>query len=284
MTTRTLIAGLVLACLSVVAAPLRAGDCGTPEGDCRTANGFYRLALPPQANDGPVPAVIYLHGWGGSSAGVIKNRAIQATLAARGYALIAPEGERTVPGRKQQSWGIRNGRTYKRDDIAFLAEVLDDTARHGVDRDRILMTGFSVGGSMVWDTACHAPATARAYAPVSGAFWEPLPAGCQGPVDLFHTHGWTDRVVPIEGRKVANGSLTQGDAFASLGILRRALDCDPQMPDAAPMADDGKLWLREWTSCPAGRIDLMLHPGGHAVPRDWLDRALDWFEARLAEG
>lgn len=283
MTIRALVAGLAFACVCV-AFSAAAQDCGTPAGECPTAHGFYRLVMPPEAAGGPVPAVIYLHGWGGSSAGVMKNKAMLASLAARGYALIVPEGVRTVPGREQRSWGIRNGRTYARDDTAFLAEVLTDAARHGIERGRVLMAGFSVGGSMVWDVACHAPDTARAYAPVAGAFWEPLPDRCEGPVDMFHTHGWTDRVVPIEGRSVAQGALTQGDTFAGLGILRHALGCDPQMPDAAPMADDGRLWLREWTHCPAGRIDLMLHPGGHMVPKGWLDRVLDWFEARLADG
>jgi polyhydroxybutyrate depolymerase len=257
--------------------------CGDPAIDCPTANGSYRLALPAQAA-GPVPALVFLHGWGGSSAGAMKNRAMLATLGARGYALIAPEGIRTSPTRSQKNWAVRDGRDYARDDLAFLSEVLKDAATHGIDRDRVLMTGFSRGGSMVWDVACHAPATARAYASVSGAFWEPLPAGCEGPADMFHTHGWTDRVVPIEGRSVAGGTLTQGDAFASLRILRQALGCDPQMPDAAPMEQDGGLWLRSWTKCPSGRLDLMLHPGGHGVPKGWLDRALDWFEARQAEG
>ena len=29
--------------------------------------------------------------------------------------------------------------------------------------------------------------------------------------------------------------------------------------------------------------DLMLHPGGHGVPKGWLTQALDWFEDRLVE-
>jgi polyhydroxybutyrate depolymerase len=275
-----------LACLlalCLAAAPARAQACGTPEGECPTADGFYRLALPEDPEGGSVPALFYLHGWGGSSAGVMKNAAMRKALAARGYALIAPEGDRTVPGRKQRSWGIRNGRTYARDDISFIAQVMDDAVQYGIDRDRILLTGFSVGGSMVWDTACHAPRTARAYAPIAGAFWESLPEVCQAPVDMFHTHGWTDRVVPIEGRKVANGTLTQGDVFASLAILRETLGCDPHIPDTMPLDEDSNYWLRSWSNCPAGRIDFMLHPGGHATPKGWLSRALDWFEARLAE-
>ena len=257
--------------------------CGDPAAECPTEHGFYRLAMPEGA-EGSVPVVVFLHGWGGSSEGVMKNTAMLATLSARGYALIAPEGVPTSPEREQRNWAVRDGQDYERDDLGFLAEVLTDAAAHGIDRNRVLMTGFSRGASMVWDVACHTPKAARAYAPVAGAFWEPLPDHCEGPTDLFQTHGWTDKVVPLEGRSVAGGTLTQGDAFASLRILRDANGCNPQMPDTAPMEADGDLWFRNWTHCPGGRIDLMLHPGGHSVPAGWLERALDWFEARLAQG
>jgi polyhydroxybutyrate depolymerase len=270
---------LCLAAIPAAAQPV----CGDPAAECQTAHGFYRLTMPDIAT-GSVPAVVFLHGWDGSSEGVMKNKAMLAALSARGYALIAPEGLRTSPKRKQKNWAVRDGRDYERDDLAFLTEVLEDAAAHGIDRDRVLMTGFSRGASMVWDVACHTPRAARAYAPVAGAFWDPLPETCEGPVDLFQTHGWTDRVVPLEGRAVAGGTLTQGDAFASLRILRQADGCNPQMPDTAPMEQKGGLWFRNWTHCPGGRIDLMLHPGGHAVPSGWLKRALDWFEARLAQG
>ena len=267
-------------CLSLLTAPA-ALACGTPESDCPTTLGSYRLALPP--GPGPFPALVYLHGYRGNAASVMKDSAMIAALAARGYALIAPDGQPISAERPEQSWAVRDGGTMARDDIAFLAEVMDDAARHGIDRGRILMSGFSRGGSMAWDVACHAPDTVRAYAPVAGAFWEPLPEICDGPADLFHTHGWTDRVVPIEGRAVAGGERVQGDAFASLHILRAALGCRSEMPDGAPMEAEGNLWLREWGSCPEGRIDLMLHPGGHSVPPGWLGRALDWFEARLVD-
>ena len=274
---------VAVACAIAVSATaaLAAGPCGEPEGTCPTEQGFYRLALPPDT-DSPVPALLYLNGWGRSSADVMKNEPMRATLAARGYALIAPEGI-PRPGHPNRDWAVRDGAPFDRDDIPFLAEVLDDAARHGVDRERVLLAGFSRGGSMVWDVACHAPATARAYAPVAGAFWEPLPDRCDGPVDLYHVHGWSDRVAPLEGRSVAEGTLTQGDVFLSLRRLRATLGCDPHMPETAPVAADGTRWLRLWDHCPEGRLDLMLHPGGHRIPEGWLERMLDWFEARLAE-
>ena len=61
---------------------------------------------------------------------------------------------------------------YGRDDVAFIRSVIDDAAeRFHLDRDRVLLTGFSRGASMVWDVACIAPDTATAYASVSGGFW-----------------------------------------------------------------------------------------------------------------
>lgn len=271
----------VLLALALIALlPLRAEACGMPDRFCEVPLGKYRLAMP-ESEGGLVPAVVFLHGWGGSSEGVVRRATMLRELSARGYALIAPEGE-PRPGRKQRNWSVRDTSTYERDDIAFLNQVLDDAARRGVDRRRILLTGFSRGGSMVWDVACLAPHTARAYAPVAGAFWEPLPKTCKGPVDLFHTHGWADRVVPIEGRSVANGRLTQGDTFASLAVMRGAVGCHGRMPDRTERKEDD-VWLRHWTTCEGGRLDLWLHPGQHSVPYGWVTRALDWFEARLAE-
>jgi polyhydroxybutyrate depolymerase len=275
---RSLAVALAILLLTIPAGA--AGACGAADAPCTVEGGAYHLALPEDWSGGP--AVIHLHGYGGSGAKVIGNAGLVKGFLDRGYALIAPTGLPWQPG-SPNDWSVRDGWTYKRDDIAFLTTVLDDAAaRFAIDRARVLMTGFSRGGSMVWDVACHGPGTARAYAPVAGAFWEPLPEGCTGTADLFHTHGWTDRVVPIEGRSVAQGQFTQGDSFASLTILRQTLGCDPQMPDVT--RTEGELWLRSWENCPIGRIDLMLHPGGHGIPPGWTARMLDWFEARLAGG
>lgn len=258
--------------------------CGaTAETHCEVATGTYRIAMPP-GSDRPA-AMIWLHGWGGSANGVMKNKGWIDRLGKRGYALIAPDGRITSKRFKNKNWAVHDGRDYERDDIAFLHEIADHAANtHGIDRDRILLAGFSRGGSMVWDVACKTPEFARAYAPVAGAFWEPLHESCAGPADLFHIHGWTDRTVPLEGRSVANGALTQGDVFQSLFILRATNGCANRQPESAPLSDDGSIWRRTWSDCAHGQIDLELHPGGHSIPKGWLGRALDWFEARLAAG
>lgn len=171
---------------------------------------------------------------------------------------------------------------HAKDDIAFLNDVMDDVAtRYNVDRHRMLLSGFSRGGSMVWDVACFAHNSARAYAPSAGAFWDDLPEACEGPVDLFHTHGWSDRTVPLEGRPLFNNSVAQGDVWESLRILRAANGCTSRQPSRSIV--EGEKWWKHWEDCDAGRIDLMLHPGGHGSPNDWAPMVLDWFEARLLE-
>lgn len=268
-----LVPALLFVALLIRAGAAAAGCAGAAE-PCRVELGEYHIALP----DGVAqpPALLWLHGWGGSAEGAMRS-GMAERLAARGWAFIAPDG--VASGRSEnRNWSVRDGQDYPRDDVAFLREVIGDAvARHGVDGSRILLGGFSRGASMVWDAACLAPDLARAYAPVAGAFWEPMPAGCAAPVDLMHVHGWTDRTVPLEGRPLRGGALVQGDVWQSLKILRNTDGCKNRQPGWA--SAEGTVWERHWTDCEGGRIDLLLHPGGHVVPDWWLDGAVDWFEA-----
>lgn len=263
--------GLAIALALAAAAPARA--CGA-ETDCTLPMGSYRLAAPPGP---PRGAVVFLHGYGGAPAGVMANGALRAALAARGYALVAPAALPAAPGRPA-AWNS-TGDPRRRDDAAFILSVAEDAGRRlGLARGRMLLAGFSGGGMMVWRLACRSGDAFPAYAPVAGVPWRPLPADCAGPVRLLHMHGWTDRVVPLEGRAVAGGALVQGDLFAALALMRRAAGCAGDAPDAAWLR--GALMLRRWDSCrPGGEIMLVLHPGGHLVPPEWPALVLDWFEA-----
>ena len=102
---------------------------------------------------------------------------------------------------------------------------------------------------------------------------------------LLHTHGWRDQTVPLEGRPLQPG-LEQGDIFAGLEIWRRENGCTGLQADG--FATDAGCWRRGWDRCaPTPALELALHPGGHEVPGEWADMALDWFEqviSRIACG
>lgn len=255
--------------------------CGNEQDPCRIATGEYDVELPPDTT-APVPAVVFLHGYGSTGAETMRNRGLVNAMLARGYAVIAPSGS-PMPGRDGRNWNFRP-EAGERDDIAFIEAVRDDAAgRFGLDRSRILLAGFSVGGSMVSYLACADPTAFAAYAPVSGGFWRPHPNRCEGPVRLLHTHGWTDTTVPLEGRILGGGTLddpgvfAQGDIFRTMEIWRAANGCDQLRADA--FVTEGPFWRRSWTRCaPGSALELALFPGDHRIPDGWATLALDWFE------
>ena len=267
-----------LAVVTVFAAPVAAqtDPCGAADDPCTIDGGTYHVLEP---STDPNGVVVHLHGGGGTGKGMLASGLAKSALK-RGYIIIAPDGFHPN-SRFTRNWSVKaKGTTFERDDIVFLKDVLVDVqARLDVAELPVLLAGFSRGASMVWDVACATPDFADAYAPVAGAFWDDMPSECKGPVKLFHTHGWNDRTVPLEGRSLRNHTVVQGDVWESLKILRATNGCRARQPESSSF--DGELWLRHWTDCEAGRIDLMLHKGGHGAPRGWAGAMLDWFESTL---
>ncbi|WP_232823128.1 alpha/beta hydrolase family esterase [Oceanibium sediminis] len=249
---------------------------------CILENGQYFAALPEVVEGAPM--ALYLHGYAGSGGSVIKNTGLTKRFTGRGYALIAPDGQMDPVGAFRRDWAVDDGYELPRDDIAFIGHVIDDAAqRFGLDRGRVLVTGFSRGGSMVWDLACATPRVASAFASASGGFWEPMQTGCAGPATLYHTHGFSDRVVPLEGRAaVFNGvAFHQGNILTGLDTFRREGGC---MGAAEAASTEGELWIKTWSDCTAGSLTLELHPGGHGLPKGWVTRVLNWFETTAQNG
>jgi len=271
-------AAMASAPLAVIAANVSAAECGGTEAPCTIQSGDYHYispTAPPSARGYPV--VVMLHGWASSGKAALKNAKAVSPITARGYLFVAPNAVHAASGKRD--WSVRDGQAPRRDELAFLNDVLDDLQkRTTIDRDRLLLTGFSRGGSMVWNLACETPESFTAYAPVAGGFWDPLPESCAGPVRLFHTHGWGDATVPLEGRKLGNSGLVQGNIFAGLHIWRETNLCASR--PAEKRITNGDRWLRAWETCaPDAEVRLILHPGGHSIPAGWADDALDWFEA-----
>lgn len=256
--------------------------CGLDTEPCNIPLGSYRVALPEgNAPAGGWPAVAFFHGAGGSGARTLGNTGMVDAALARGYAVIAPDGLARPNTRFGPGWSFHPERPKQRDEVAFTRAFLADASRkYHLDRDRVILSGFSIGGSLVWYLACEAPDLAQAYAPVAGAFWRPHPGmeDCAAPIQMLHTHGWRDRVVPLEGRPLGGGRIYQGDVFYGLQILRALNGCDGMRADA--FDTDGSTWRRTWEACVDGSaLSFDLHTDGHAVPRGWVNRALDWVEA-----
>lgn len=267
--------GAALLGLAATAAP--AQDCGSPDAPCVVQTGSYHAALPDPGTP-PVGMILWLHGYGGNGAAEIANAGLVGPMLEAGYGVVAPNAvdwpERDVAA----DWAVNDGFNWRRNDIVFLESVIADaTARFGLPAERVIIAGFSRGGSMAWDFACTRPDAVIGVAAIAGGFWEPMVTRCPGPTALFHTHGFTDAMVPIEGREAMFGNyfFQQGNLMKALDVWRRANGCMGNA-DLSLTAPGG--WEKRWTSCQHGSIILWLHPGGHQIPPGWVDRMLTWTE------
>ncbi|MEM7441872.1 MAG: hypothetical protein AAF414_00945 [Pseudomonadota bacterium] len=217
-----------------------------------------------------LPILVWFHGYQGSGLGAIRNQRLVEAWTDAGYLFVAADG-------RNNTWAHQGSPSQARSDTAYVRAVIENVQdRYPIDRQRVVAAGFSQGGSMVWSVACFIGAPFSHYAPISGAFWNPLPETCDaGPVMMRHTHGTSDRVVPMEGRPI--GVLWhQGDVLTGVEILREVNECL-----AAPDQSDlivGSATCSVWSSCSRGGLQLCLHDGGHGMPAGWSPSTQAWIE------
>jgi polyhydroxybutyrate depolymerase len=236
-----------------------------------TAHGQYIAVLPtPWDGKSPRPLVLFLHGYGESATDVAMSGDLVPAATKFGAVFVAPDG-------LGHGWSHVGAPQRRRDDIAFIHEVATDVERRWpIDRKRVYLSGFSIGGSMVWDVACHAPQGFAAFLPISGAFWLPYPRHCAGPINLRHVHGLTDTTVPMEGRTIL-GKFTQGDVRKGWAILLASGAC-AAAPARKTQEDD--LSCEEWPCAARHALALCLHGDGHDLEPRYLELGLKWAMAR----
>ena len=242
---------------------------------CEVANGQYFVRAP-EGWDGAtaLPTVVFFHGYRSSAREIMDDADLSREMSAAGALLVAPDGF-------DRSWSIPGRLAHGRDDIAFVRSVVADIERrYPVDKRRLLASGFSAGGFIVWAIACGAGDLFSAYAPVAGAFLDPIPGDCpSGPVSMRHIHGAADATVPMRGRWIAGGRVKQSDVEASVARLR-ALDGCPDPPTS--VTRQGELACRAWSAyaCSTGKeIVLCMHQDGHKVEAGWVADSLRWLSA-----
>lgn len=245
--------------------------CG-PDTDCVIGDRHYRISLP-DTYDGvaPVGAIVFAHGYRGSARGVMRNKNMRQTVSDMGLALIAVKS-------LDEDWVLPNAPSHMESDgseeFAYFEDVLDDaSARFAIDRDRVMMTGFSAGGMMVWNLACARPDLFSGFAPIAGTFWKEPPAQCEAPVaSIVHIHGTEDRTVPLAGRPI--GPTKQGDVSEALAMYRAFGDFgDAEVAKVADM--DCKRRAND-----AGDVlEFCTFQGAHSFRRDFLNYAWGRLEA-----
>jgi polyhydroxybutyrate depolymerase len=245
--------GIALLLLLLLGAAPALG-CG-PDSDCLVGERSYRIRMPAEAA-GPVGAILFLHGHRGHAADIMGDEALAAAVSGLGLALIAPQS--AGPG-----WTMRRRAAQPAADAEvepdYLDRVLADAAaRFPLDRGRVMASGMSAGGMMVWYLACHRPAAYAGFAPVAGTFWREMPHDCRPPPRwLRHIHGRQDPTVPLEGRVLRDG-IRQGDVFEAVAMFAAAGGFGPPRETVVDAQDCA---LRR--NAAGDALELCLHDGAH---------------------
>lgn len=95
------------------------------------------------------------------------------------------------PNGKGKQWDISGN-----SDLDFLSAIIDDmVSRYKIDRNRVYVSGFSMGGMMCYHVANNMADKIAAIAPVSGYMLYGGNATSSRPMPIIHTHGNADDVV-----------------------------------------------------------------------------------------
>ncbi len=99
------------------------------------------------------------------------------------------------PNAINKSWDL-NGTT----DIDFILAIIEKmSSRYGIDRNRVYLSGFSMGGMFTYYAATKIADKIAAFAPVSGYLMGGPNTNSSRPIPIIHVHGTADNVVPYSG-------------------------------------------------------------------------------------
>ena len=259
-----------LAAITLVSAA-GAEACG-PDSDCRIGERHYRIRMPAGHDSKTrIGAIVYSHGYTGSAVMAVQSKAFADMARELGVAIISTKSAGkgwVLPGSPTR------GKVEGADELAYFDRVIDDAEkRFPIDRKRLVATGFSSGGMMVWNLACHRGGKFAGFVPVAGTFWRPVPKTCTSPVaNIVHVHGDADRTVPVKGRAVADTH--QGDVNAALDMYIKFGKFGPPAP-----VRTSELRCQVHRNVIGQILNFCLFTGGHVLNTRHIRQAWDMLVA-----
>lgn len=89
---------------------------------------------------------------------------------------------------------------YGQSDLTFIEKIIDHmNEKYDIDRNRVYVSGFSLGAMMTYHVAEHLSDKVAAFGPVSGVRFDNRAPAAKRPIPIIHTHGTSDDVFKWEG-------------------------------------------------------------------------------------
>jgi len=180
----------------------------------KTVSCRYLLFLPKdyEQSERSWPLIMFLHGAGerGSDLEKVKIHGVAKNVVSQKdfpFIVVSPQcpEDKWWPGR-----------------LDVLINLLDDImARYNVDKDRVYLTGLSMGGYGTWSLACEYPERFAAIAPVCGG-GDRLLAGWLKDMPIWAFHGARDKTVPLKRSQEMVDAVNRSGGNAKLTVYPEA--------------------------------------------------------------
>jgi polyhydroxybutyrate depolymerase len=167
---------------------------------------IYYLHLPKTYDKShKYPLVVNFHGLGSAALKHQHYCQLDDVADKEGFITVYPQSS-------HQGWNAGLGfssYTTGHDDIAYFNKLLDALeAEFMIDKNRIYVTGVSLGGTFAYRVACEMSNRIAAIASVSGLMSDSTLIYCSPSrnVPILHIHGTKDRIMHYTGMKQAFGA------------------------------------------------------------------------------
>jgi poly(3-hydroxybutyrate) depolymerase len=151
---------------------------------------------------------------------------------------IADTGKFIVvfPNGNNKSWDLSGNA-----DIDFMKAIIDTMVKkHGADRDRAYLSGFSMGGMFTYTAMNKMADRIAAFAPCSGYPMGGMTPSSSRPVPIMHIHGTTDDVVGYSG---VEGTLSKWRTWNNCPTTKTTIKPYPANKPSSASARDS------WSPC-----------------------------------
>lgn len=154
-----------------------------------TVNGSTReyLQYVPQGIEEGKPLLISCHGSGQGPDFQANYMKIENVCDTARFITVFPKG-------KNLQWDITGN-----SDIDFILALIDKMhEEYKIDRGRVYLSGFSMGGMLTYHAMTKIADKIAAFAPISGYPMGGMQFTSSRPIPIIHTHGTIDSVVPFD--------------------------------------------------------------------------------------
>jgi poly(hydroxyalkanoate) depolymerase family esterase len=215
-------------------------DCFVPGqfSDGRTGR-HYKLYIPPQAGERPLPLVVMLHGCTQDPDDFALGTRMNEASRSQGCFVLYPAQSQQANPQRCWNWFKHNHQQRGRGEPALLAAMTRDViARHDIDPARVYVAGLSAGGAMaaiLGQTYPELYAAVGVHSGLAAGAARDLPSAlaamrsgaaaptpCPGPPTIVF-HGDADATVhPVNGEQVINGNVGRSGAEPEVDRRRAA--------------------------------------------------------------